>query len=203
MRSDKLFKIIRRTSASDNGTSHPWSMLLAALCEIEGKMGLFKRGGSRASWLPNAQLPVAIVLIGALSPLPASSESIPKLSTLKRVLQFWDPNGDGQITLEELSKYRSGIHAVFDQNSDLVWDREEYEVYVVGLKRHREKMSAELREETMPLKRTLEWEFNDVDGNGLVSRGEFAGGASFWINLLDINYDGLITMEDGILLAVK
>jgi hypothetical protein len=132
--------------------------------------------------------------------LPASAwaegEGPPSVVVLDRVLQFWDTDSNGEISRDELIGLRMKIHKGFDTNYDGVWDAEEYERYNLGLEKHREKMPLKLREQTLPLKRTLEWEFNDRNRDGIITDVEFGQGADFWFDFLDANFDGKISKDD-------
>ena len=42
----------------------------------------------------------------------------------------------------------------------------------------------------------MQMAFNDVDGDGLVTREEFLGQVGAWLTSIDRNADGVITAED-------
>ncbi len=114
----------------------------------------------------------------------------------------WDADEDGTVTLEEATEKRSDIFVTFDADDDGVLTPEEYAAFDEARKAD----MADLKKGGQggagmkdPKKRPsygMTLEFNDVDGDGNVSRDEFLDRTPDWFAMLDRNGDGLVTAED-------
>ena len=112
-------------------------------------------------------------------------------------VENWDLDGDGQVSSNEATEKRYQLFSMFDQDSNNVLDTFEYGNFD-------NTRMADMNEnaggaESGPMATVnagLTREFNDTDGNGAVSRDEFAARSDDWFGTLDTNKDGVVTTED-------
>ncbi len=107
----------------------------------------------------------------------------------------WDLNGDGVVSLEDAREQRANVFAMFDENDDGILDPAEFEV----LAEHRAADAAQHGgggRKHAQMGRGMGLEFNDGDGNGVVTLEEFLDGTARWFALIDSNGDGQITSDD-------
>lgn len=111
-------------------------------------------------------------------------------------IENWDMDEDGQVTVEEATQKRGDLFYMFDQDENGVLDDAEYTLF------------DETREVDMrlnaggpggPMKgvsQAMSREFNDADGDGLVTEQEIQSRVSEWFALMDRDGDDLITSAD-------
>ncbi|MCB1310996.1 MAG: EF-hand domain-containing protein [Sedimentitalea sp.] len=112
-------------------------------------------------------------------------------------VENWDLDGDGQVSAAEATEKRDQLFSMFDQDSNNVLDQFEYG-------RFDDTRLADMTENAggagsgpmAAVNAGLTREFNDADGDGAVSRDEFAARSDDWFGTLDINKDGAVTTED-------
>ena len=127
-------------------------------------------------------------------------------------IENWDSNEDGQVTREEAIERRGDIFTTFDENDDGFLSASDYAAFDearaadhesmqqgggmgqgkgMGQGRGMGKGGGEYgRGEGMTM------QFNDVNGDGQVSRKEFMGRTDDWYAMMDKNGDGTITADD-------
>ncbi|MBT8411231.1 MAG: EF-hand domain-containing protein [Octadecabacter sp.] len=114
-------------------------------------------------------------------------------------IENWDADGDGIVTVEEITERRDVVFTMFDQDEDNSLNAEEYalfdetraadmEMNAGGHGNGAEQGGRMMEGMTLP--------FNDTDGDGAVSREEFLAGGAGWFAMLDQNEDGGVTAED-------
>ena len=112
-------------------------------------------------------------------------------------IENWDLNGDGAVTAEEARERRGNVFASFDANDDGFLDAEEYVLF--------DEARAQDQAENEPKgmgkgarnpANGMRLEVNDTDGDGKVSEAEFLDNASSWIEMIDRNGDGVVTVAD-------
>lgn len=121
-------------------------------------------------------------------------------------LESWDMNEDGQVTLEEATERRGDIFYTFDENDDGMLSAQDYTAFDAARAADHEGQefgmqggrgngnSGQGNQQRASV--GMEMVFNDVDGDGFVSREEFLSRSVDWFALLDKNGDGVVTVED-------
>jgi hypothetical protein len=115
-------------------------------------------------------------------------------------LEQWDADGDGSVTLAEVTAKRSEVFGMFDQDSDQVLTAAEWDL--IG-----EHMGMELAPngagagmmKAAPGKAVQEAmtpAFNDADGDGQVTLAEFDAASARLFPLMDADGDGAVTAAD-------
>ena len=136
----------------------------------------------------------ALTLAAPLSIPPASAQQgVPG----GHFIENWDLDRDGAVTPLEARTKRDELFVMFDADGSGALDATEYDLF------------DETREADMatnaggrgpgpmrPVIGGLVRDFNDTDGDGQVSRDEFADRTSDWFPMMDINGDGLVTTAD-------
>lgn len=111
----------------------------------------------------------------------------------------WDMDENGSVSFAEVVERRADVFYTFDANEDGVLTADEYVAFDEARAADQENKNAEngggggghgKAAQGMTLG------FNDVDGNGEVSREEFAQQNEAWFAILDLNGDGEVTTAD-------
>lgn len=111
-------------------------------------------------------------------------------------IENWDMDEDGQVTIAEATQKRDEIFYMFDQDEDGMLDDAEYDMFdetrVADMEENAGGAGGEMRGVSQAMTR----EFNDVDGDGTVSKEEFLSRVPDWFSMMDRNADNLISSED-------
>jgi len=151
--------------------------------------------------------PLTAVLILAAS--IGSAKNVPG----SHFIDNWDINEDGAVSLAEAIERRGDFFAAYDADENNILDAEEYALFdearatgeadgVVGGGQAGGQgggQAAPNPEVKKALKKVLvgmTMAYNDIDGNGAVSRDEFLGKTADWVTMLDRNGDGAISTAD-------
>lgn len=117
------------------------------------------------------------------------------------MIDQWDGNADGQITLEEARTKRGEVFYMFDIENDGVLTAEDW----TGVADH---MAAELggkgqgqgqghaRGPGAKMHAAMTAAYNDADGDGQVTLAEFTAATDNLFAALDANGDKVVTMDD-------
>jgi len=121
-------------------------------------------------------------------------------------IENWDANEDGQVTLAEATEKRSDIFLTFDEDDNGFLSASDYAMFDEARANDHANMQqggqgngqgrgqghgGQDREG-----QGMSMEFNDVDGDGQVSRDEFMARTPDWYATMDRNGDGIITTAD-------
>ncbi len=112
-------------------------------------------------------------------------------------IENWDVDGDGVVSLDDITTRRGDVFAAFDADENGALDASEY-VYFNEARANDMKAAAG-RGNGKGLRRASEGmtlAFNDTNGDGEVSHAEFLSHTGDWMALLDRNSDGSITPAD-------
>ncbi len=110
----------------------------------------------------------------------------------RQMFRMADKNNDGVVTREELAAMNDTRFAGFDSNNDGVADVSEIDKV---LEKKLERMRVKMRYKMLGR--------FDANGDGLVSKDEFAAKGMFRFELVDANNDGKITREEAQAMAAK
>ncbi len=109
----------------------------------------------------------------------------------------WDLDDNGSVSLAEIVERRGNVFFAFDADEDGVLTAGEYVAFDEARAADQANENAATGgggKGKAAVGMTLE--FNDVDGNGEVSREEFASQSEAWFAILDRNGDGEVTTAD-------
>lgn len=115
-------------------------------------------------------------------------------------IENWDMNEDGQVTLVEATERRGDIFITFDEDDDGFLSASDYAMFDEarandhandGQGQGRGRGHGQDREG-----QGMTMDFNDVNGDGQVSRDEFMARTKDWYAQMDRNGDGTITTAD-------
>lgn len=117
------------------------------------------------------------------------------------MIEQWDGNADGQVTLEETRTKRGEVFYMFDIENDGVLTAEDW----AGVAQH---MADELggngqgqghgqgRGPGAKMHEAMTVAYNDADGDGQVTLEEFTAATDTLFAALDANGDKVVTMDD-------
>lgn len=118
-------------------------------------------------------------------------------------IENWDENEDGQVTLVEATTRRGDIFVTFDEDDNGFLSASDYAMFDEA----RANDKATLRQSGQGQGRGkgqsqdregqgMTMDFNDINGDGQVSRDEFMARTDQWYATMDRNRDGTITIAD-------
>lgn len=118
-------------------------------------------------------------------------------------IENWDTNEDGQVTLIEATERRGDIFTTFDENDDGFLSSRDYAMFDQARANDRTSMKeagqGQGRGQGHGQGREgqgMTMDFNDVNGDGQVSRDEFMARTKDWYAQMDRNGDGTLTTAD-------
>ena len=133
-----------------------------------------------------------LATLAILSPFAVLAEETPG----SHFIENWDLNEDGTVSLQEITERRDMVFVMFDNDENGFLSAEEYVLFD-------ETRAADMANNAggngqgggrMQVGLTLE--FNDIDGDGSVSKEEFVGQSAAWVTEVDRDGDGAITADD-------
>lgn len=131
----------------------------------------------------------------------------------QHMIDTWDNDADGKVTLEEVKQRRENLFASFDANSDGYIDKDESKI----MDEMRENEQRSMQEEGgmmaghgngmgkgmmgkgmmgMAGMGREDHAGMDTDSDGKISKAEFTGQSEAWFKRFDRNGDGAITIAD-------
>ena len=138
------------------------------------------------------RFPLGALLATALA-LPAfAQQGVPGA----HFLENWDLNEDGQVTVAEATQKRGDIFYMFDQDENSALDAAEYDLFdetrIADMEANAGGHNGQMRGVSQAMAR----DFNDVDGDGLVTLEEFLSQVPNWFSLMDRDGDNVLTTND-------
>lgn len=109
----------------------------------------------------------------------------------------WDLDESGAISLAEVTEKRVDVFYTFDEDGDGILTAAEYVAFDEARaadQANSNQANGNAGHGKASVGMTLE--FNDINGDGSVTREEFAGQAEAWFVILDRNGDGEVTSAD-------
>ncbi|KPU84486.1 hypothetical protein JI58_03560 [Marinosulfonomonas sp. PRT-SC04] len=113
----------------------------------------------------------------------------------------WDENADGQVTLAEATTKRGEIFFTFDEDDDGVLSASDYVIFNEARDNDHATLEASGQRQGRGRgpdheNQGMTMEFNDINGDGQVSRDEFMARTDQWFAMMDRNSDGIINRAD-------
>ncbi len=116
-------------------------------------------------------------------------------------IENWDLDEDGKVSLAEATERRDDIFTTFDENEDDRLNAEEYAAFdaaraadMAGQPGHGK--GGQGRNGMRKVQQGMQRQFNDANGDGLVTRQEFLARVPAWFKTMDRSADGAITTDD-------
>ena len=115
-------------------------------------------------------------------------------------MENWDINEDGVLSLEDAMEKRSDVFVMFDMDENGSLSAEEYKLFDQTRNEDMEQNAGGRighgNRAMENVQKGLLLTFNDVDGDGNVTKEEFVGCSQDWMEMLDRNGDGIVTSKD-------
>lgn len=111
-------------------------------------------------------------------------------------IENWDMNEDGQVTLAEASERRGDIFTTFDEDDDGLLSASDYALFDEARGNNKQGRNRGQGRGQDRENQGMTIDFNDVNGDGQVSRDEFTARTKDWYAQMDRNGDGSITTAD-------
>lgn len=134
------------------------------------------------------------IALAAVLPMGALAQALLPGS---HFVENWDMNSDGHLTLAEATEKRGELFYMFDQNEDGMLDNAEYTLFDETREADMQANAGGFLSGPMVgIDQGLMRDFNDTDGDGLVSQEEFLARVPEWFRMMDRNGDDLVTTDD-------
>ncbi|MDQ2093569.1 EF-hand domain-containing protein [Rhodobacteraceae bacterium 10Alg 79] len=112
-------------------------------------------------------------------------------------IENWDIDGDGKVTLEEVTERRGDVFVTFDADEDGRLSSEEHDMFDEARANDIKEMGGGQgqgngRNPANGMARVV----TDTNKDGFVTREEFMAAVPAWFARMDKNGDGVVTQED-------
>ena len=112
-------------------------------------------------------------------------------------IENWDMNDDGHVSLADAEQKRGEIFIMFDQDEDGLLNSSEYDLFDETRQADMAENGGGYKKGAMRnVNNAMKREFNDVNGDGMVSKDEFISKAAAWFKMMDRTGDGIVTTDD-------
>jgi EF hand domain-containing protein len=135
---------------------------------------------------------LATALILGASSAMAGSHAVPGA----HFIENWDLDGDGQVSAAETTEKRDQIFVMFDQDEDGALNAAEYDLFDNTRRTDIEENAGGRKGPMKTVDEAMSRDFNDLDADGSVTRGEFQAQSETFFGMIDRNGDGVVTGAD-------
>jgi Ca2+-binding EF-hand superfamily protein len=111
-------------------------------------------------------------------------------------IENWDLDTNGRVTLEELIEKRGDVFYAFDSDENGELSAEEYVYFDEARKADMDSQADAKGAKKGKMQIGMTFAFNEVNGDGAVSRKEFLSRTMNWLSVIDRNGSGDVTSED-------
>ncbi len=112
-------------------------------------------------------------------------------------IENWDMNEDGHVSLADVVEKRGEIFVMFDQDENGLLNDAEYDLFDETRRIDmQENAGGHKKGQMRNVNKAMMRDFNDVNGDGMVSQEEFIARAEAWFKMMDRTGDGIVTAED-------
>jgi Ca2+-binding EF-hand superfamily protein len=111
-------------------------------------------------------------------------------------IENWDLDTNGRVTLEELIEKRGDVFYAFDSDENGELSAEEYVYFDEARKADMDSQADAKGAKKGKMQIGMTFAFNDVNGDGAVTREEFLSRTMNWLSVIDRNGSGDVTSED-------
>ena len=112
------------------------------------------------------------------------------------LVESWDLDDDGKVTLAEAAERRGAVFLTFDADDNGILNSEEHDLFdearANDMKENGQGHGQGKRNPANGMMR----EFTDANGDGDVTRAEFMAAVPAWFARMDKNDDGAVTNDD-------
>jgi hypothetical protein len=130
--------------------------------------------------------------LATLLPIAAAAQGAPG----SHFIENWDLDGDGAVTIAELTEKRGDVFYTFDYDENGLLDEEEYFYFDEARANDMKNQGDEAQGKMGRVQEGMQMAFNDADGDGMVSEEEFLAKAADWLTLIDRDASGDVTTAD-------
>ena len=130
--------------------------------------------------------------LAALLPMSAMAQGAPG----SHFIENWDLDGDGAVTIAELTQKRGDVFYTFDYDENGLLDAQEYVFFDEARANDMKNQGEQAQGKMGRVQEGMQMAFNDTDGDGKVSEEEFLAKAAEWLRLIDRDASGDVTSAD-------
>ena len=130
--------------------------------------------------------------LAALLPIAAAAQGAPG----SHFIENWDLDGDGAVTIAELTQKRGDVFYTFDYDENGLLDAQEYVFFDEARANDMKNQGEQAQGKMGRVQEGMQMAFNDTDGDGKVSEEEFLAKAEDWLTLIDRDASGDVTSAD-------
>jgi hypothetical protein len=133
-----------------------------------------------------------LATIAILTPIAVFAEDTPG----SHFMLNWDLDESGAVTVAEITERREMVFNMFDQDVNGSLNAQEYVYFDETRAADMENNAGGHGRGAGGMQEGLTIDFNDLDGDGEVSKAEFLERSGAWVAMVDRDEDGAITAAD-------
>ena len=135
---------------------------------------------------------LATFTLALLLPLSAAAQGAPG----SHFIENWDLNDDGTVTLAELTEKRGDVFYMFDMDENDILNADEYASFDEVRAADMENQGDHGQGKMGRVQEGMLLAFNDIDGDGQVTKAEFLAKVADWLTIIDRDGSGEVTSAD-------